>query len=96
MQLSLFNKPLTFGLIPKMNNPHKTLSNIRLFMKYNLDKLDNIQGSNPVETESFIKANTELRLYKNIYKKLIKNKMDKQRMKDFQDFVEYELTPDYL
>ena len=92
MQLSLFNKPLTFGLIPKINNPHKKLKNIRLFMEYNLEKLDSIQGSNPIESKAFLKANTELRLYKNIYKKLIKNKHDKQRRKDYQEFVATELS----
>lgn len=38
------------------------------------------------------KANRELRLYKNIYKRVIKNKHDKQRRKDFEEFVAYELV----
>tara|TARA_X000001382_G_scaffold51149_1_gene34854 strand:- start:846 stop:1127 length:282 start_codon:yes stop_codon:yes gene_type:complete len=92
MQLPLINKPLTYGLIPKMNNPQNTLNSIRYFMTYNLEKLDSISGSNPKESKAFLNANTELRLYKNIYKKLIKNKHNKQRIKDYQEFVATELS----
>tara|TARA_Y100000356_G_scaffold131534_1_gene135354 strand:+ start:895 stop:1176 length:282 start_codon:yes stop_codon:yes gene_type:complete len=74
MQLPLLNKPLTFGLIPKMNNPLNMLETIRYMMNYNLNKLNSISGSNPKESLLFENANTELRLYKNIYKKECKKR----------------------